>query len=55
MGLQSSHFAMFYYKTVSFYYNAALGLIKYVVLKVKKDQKMPIIKLGGPRKFCHLK
>jgi len=32
MGLQSCHFTKFCYKTVSFYYNAALGLIKYVDL-----------------------
>jgi len=34
MGFQSSHFAKFYYKTVYFYYNTALGLIKYDDLKV---------------------
>ncbi len=34
MGLQSSHFLKFYYKTVYFYYNAAFGLIKYVDFKV---------------------
>ncbi len=40
MGFRSSHFAKFYHKTVYYYYYfyTELGLIKYVDLKVKKDQ-----------------
>jgi hypothetical protein len=39
MGLQSSHFAKFYCKTVLFYYYTALGLIKHGDLTVKRTKK----------------
>ncbi len=36
---------------LKFYYYTELGLIKYVDLKVKRHQEMPIIMLGGPQIF----
>jgi len=43
MGLQSSRFDTFYCKTVKFYYNTALGFIKYVDLKVKRTKKLSLV------------
>jgi hypothetical protein len=39
MGLQSSHFADFYCKTVKLCCSTALGFIKYVELKIKRTKK----------------